>query len=192
MRDFNFFAPYIGKNKSDKNKNLYIRITAVVVVGFIGATLLWNSISLLMLNRDIKNLNSELNKPDKVEKLRQAEILNNKQEILNKYYAGLENIFTDVENRNRISSELMADLSSTMPKGVSFKSMNLDGQTIQIQGEAGSRVAIAELQHNLKQLEFVAEVSVSTINDGSGSGSQGAYSFALKCTLKDVEKNEDK
>ncbi|ERI94168.1 fimbrial assembly protein PilN [Clostridiales bacterium oral taxon 876 str. F0540] len=188
MRDFNFFSPYIDKSKEAKDRNLYYAIGAAIIGIIIVGTFAWNSISILKLNNDIKSLNAELSKPDKIEKLKQAEELNKKQEILNKYYVGVNVIFNTINSNNAVSSDLLTSLSATLPGGVSFKSMAIDGQTIQIQGTGNSRTSIGELEYNLKKLGKFSEVQVSSINGGD----KDDYAFALKCTLKDVEKNENK
>lgn len=192
MRDFNFFSPYIGKSKEAKDKTLYFGIGAAIIGIIIVGTFAWNSISILKLNNDIKSLNVELSKPERVEKLKQAEELNKKQEILNKYYEGVNVIFNTIDSTNAVTSDLLNSLSSTLPQGVSFKSMALDGQTVQIQGTAKSRVSIGELEYNLKKLDRISETQVSSITGGDDTGNKGEYSFSLKCTLKDVEKNENK
>jgi type IV pilus assembly protein PilN len=190
MRDFNFFSPYIDQSKQKKDKTILFVVGAGVIAFAIVGSFLWNSISTVKLNSDIKALNEELNKPDKVEKLRKAEELIKKQEIMNKYFDGVKVIYKSVESRNTVSSSFMQSLTAKMPKGVSFKSMVIDGQTVQVQGTSNTRSAIAELQYNLKSLEAVSEASVSSIAGGVDKSTNGEYTFSLKCTLKDVEKNE--
>jgi type IV pilus assembly protein PilN len=190
MRDFNFFSPYIDKSKQKKDRTLFFGIGAAVIAFAIVGTFIWNSISTIKLNSDIKALNAELSKPEKVEKLRKAEELIKKQEIMNKYFDGIKIIYNSIDSRNIVTSKFMQSLTSTMPQGVSFKSMAIDGQTVQIQGTAKTRAAIAELQYNLKSIPAVSEASVSSIAGGTDKSTNGEYTFSLKCTLKDVEKNE--
>jgi Tfp pilus assembly protein PilN len=190
MRDFNFFSPYIDESKQKKDKTILFVVGAGVIAFAIVGTFLWNSISTVKLNKDIKTLNDELNRPDKVEKLRKAEELIKKQEIMNKYFDGVKVIYGSVESINTVSSSLIHSLTSKMPKGISFKAMAIDGQTVQVQGTSNSRTAIAEFQYNLKSLPIISEVSVSSIAGGIDKSTNGEYTFSLKCTLKDVEKNE--
>jgi type IV pilus assembly protein PilN len=192
MRDFNFFSPYIDKSKQKKDRTLFFGIGAAVIAFAIVGTFLWNSISTIKLNSDIKALNEELNKPDKIEKLRKAEELIKKQEIMNSYFDGIKVIYSSVESRNTVTSVFMQSLTAKMPQGVSFKSMAIDGQNVQVQGIAKTRAAIAELQYNLKNLSSVSEVSISSIAGGTDKSTNGEYTFSLKCTLKDVEKNANK
>lgn len=189
MRDFNFFSPYIDKSKQKKDRTLFFGIGAAVIAFAIIGSFLWNSISTMKLNRDIKALNAELSKPDKIEKLKKAEELIKKQDIMNKYFDGIKVIYSSVESRNTVSSKLMQSLTSTMPKGVSFNSMTIDAQNIQIQGAADSRVPIAELEYNLKALPMISGVHVSIIAGTDDKSGKSKYTFSLKCTLKDVEKN---
>lgn len=60
IRDMNFFSPYQGQKKEQKNKNIYVYSLAgflsVVIVG----SLAWNSTNIILLNRKIKNYNEKL------------------------------------------------------------------------------------------------------------------------------------
>lgn len=192
MRDFNFFSPYLGKKKEIKNKNLYFGIVGGILVLIIAGTFVFNSINILLLKRDIKDLNADLSKPETVQKLKQSEDLNKKQEIMNKYFEGINVIFNSINDNNAVSSDKLTSLASTLPSGTSFKNMSIDGQTVSIQGTAKNRVSIGEFQHNLKQLNWISNVQVSSITGGEDGTSKGDYSFVLKCSLKDVDKNENK
>ncbi|SKA80369.1 Tfp pilus assembly protein PilN [Clostridium sp. USBA 49] len=187
MNDFNFFLPYLNKNKSNKDTNLYIIVSAIILMFFVGGTFLWNSISIIKLNKDINEINAQLKNPEKAEKLKKAEDISNKEKILNKYYDGVKLIVKEINKKDLVKSELLIDIASTLPKDVSFKSIVFDEQFIHIQGISQKRVSIAELQYNLKQLKFISDVQISSITDGS----DGGYSFTLKCVLKDVEQNEN-
>jgi type IV pilus assembly protein PilN len=72
-------------------------------------------------------------------------------------------------------------LSSTLPTEVTFNSINITNTEISIQAVSTSRVAVGEIEHNLKRLDNIQDVYIGGI-----SGDE-IYTFDIKCVLKDVE-----
>ncbi|MDZ7543942.1 pilus assembly protein PilN, partial [Clostridium perfringens] len=69
VKDMNFFTPYQGQKKEQKNKNIYVySLTGFLAVVILG-TLAWNSTSLFLLNRKIKSYNEKLEQEDIKEKI---------------------------------------------------------------------------------------------------------------------------
>ncbi|MDD7795765.1 PilN domain-containing protein [Clostridium sp. 'White wine YQ'] len=184
MKDFNFFAPYQGKQKQAKDKKIYIYTLGLVLIVVIFGTLIWNSVSIFLLNRDIKKYNSSINAADVQQKYKEAEDINNKSSILNKYNASIDIINATISKKDRISSETIHSINSTLPKEVSFASITIDENAIDLQGSAKNRQAIGEFQHNMKELDIVSDAQIINISDVDN----GNYKFELKCTLKDVDK----
>ncbi|WP_160675226.1 PilN domain-containing protein [Clostridium sp. C8-1-8] len=185
MNDFNFFAPYQGKQKQVVGKKIYVYTISAVVGVLILGSLIWNSISIFMLNRSIDKYQSSINSTKVQEKVKKAEEVNKKIEVLNKYDDGLTKINSAINSRDTISSTLLKDINSTLPKDVYFKSISVDGNSLSIQGVSKTRTAIGEVQHNMKSLDIIADAQIGNISgDDSDAGN---YTFDLKCTLKDVD-----
>lgn len=72
-------------------------------------------------------------------------------------------------------------MSSTLPTEVTFNSINITNTEISIQAVSTSRVAVGEIEHNLKRLDNIQDVYIGGI-----SGDE-IYTFDIKCVLKDVE-----
>lgn len=192
--DFNFFYPYLGKKKETKNKYLYMISAGVFILLILGGSFIWNMKRINSVKKEITALKSVVDSPETQDKIKQADKLNKKYDIIKKYYDGVEVISTAVDNKQVVSSELIRKLSSAIPHSVSFKTVSIDAQSIQIQGTAGSRVNIGEFQHNLKKLDGMKDVQVMSINknteDKGSNDSNEGYTFTLKCLLKDVDNNE--
>jgi type IV pilus assembly protein PilN len=185
MNDFNFFAPYQGKQKQVVGKKIYIYTISAVVILFVVGTFVWNNINIFIINREIDKYQSAVSSPKVQEKVKEAENLKNKLDILNKYEDGLSKIDGGINSRDTISSALLNKINSTLPSDINFKSVSIDGSSLSIQGISKTMSAIGELQHNIKSLDSIVDAQVGNINqDDSKSGS---YSFDLKCTLKDVD-----
>lgn len=179
--DMNFFAPYQGQKKEEKNQNIYIySIISFLVVVILGS-LLWNTTNIILLNRKINKYTEELNAPEIMEKIAKCEDIYNKTNILEEYNQGLNSIISSLKTREVVKVELLNKLSSSLPSEVTFKSINITNNEISIQAVSTNREAIGEVQHNLKNIDNIRDVYISGI-----SGTE-AYNFDIKCSLKDVE-----
>lgn len=191
MRDFNFFLPYLNDKNERKNKKTYIAATLILVATIVVETFVYNSFYIFTLRSDIKDLKNTYEAADNQQQLAKAEGLIKTYNTLNDYNKELENIFSGVLDRKVVSSQVLFDVSNSIPKEISFKSMSLDGSVLSIQGISSSRVAVAELGYNLKNLSYFSEVHIGNINLVSKDGEE-QYSFSIKCTLKGVNNDEAK
>lgn len=185
MKDLNFFAPYQGKKKEKTNTNMYIYGAAGLVGFAILSTLIFNSVKLFLLNREINNFTKKLGDSEIQTELREAELLNNQIQVLNQYDTELSHVAKSVKERDNVSDALLNEISSTVPSEVSFKNMDVINNTINIQGVATNRTSVAELKHNLSGLTKMQDVYVNSIKDSGAV--EGEYSFDIKCVLKDVD-----
>lgn len=181
VRDMNFFAPYQGKRKEQKNKNIYVYSLAGFLSVAIVGTLAWNTTNILLLNSKIKKYNKELEQEDVVEKIAKWDDMSRKSNVLTKYDAEISKIIGALDTREVVTTNLLDKLSSTLPTEVTFNSINITNTEITIQAISTSRVAIGEIEHNLKKLNIMQDVYIGGI-----SGDEN-YTFDIKCVLKDVE-----
>lgn len=184
MKDINFFEPYSGQKKEKLNFKIYIYGSISVALILVIGSLTFNSIRIFMLNKEIKSYNGKLAEPKIQEQLNEAERVNSQINILTQYNESLNDISMSVKQRDIVSDILLNNISSTVPSEVSFKNLNIEGNIINIQGVSTNRVAVAELEHNLKKLNNMQDVYVNSI-DNSGAV-ENNYSFDIKCVLKDV------
>lgn len=185
MKDVNFFKPYLGKNKEKINFKIYVYGTIIIFVSIILGTLITNSVRIFMLDSSINDYKNKLESAEIQEKLKEAENVNNKINLLTQYDTSLAGIAVSIKERDNVSDTLLKDISSTLPSNVSFKNLDIVENTISIKGISSDRTSIAELKHNLSDLPLMEDVYVSTIDNKDTSN--GEYSFDIKCVLKDVE-----
>lgn len=206
-QDFNFFEPYVGKHKQERDHFVYavISVTSLIVI-FIFC-FAWNLVQIKNVQKDNDQLKQIVESSQTKAKLNEVDKLNKKYTVLNKYYGQVYIITKAIDNKSIISSSLIGKIFSQIPKTVSFKSFNLTvgdkgvGGTIDIQGVAENRSNIAELEHNLKSVDSIKEVQVSNITEVNNIvesklnvnlNNSSAYTFSIKCTLKDVDIDETK
>lgn len=186
MKDINFFKPYLGKKKEKTNSKIYVYGASIIVGILIIGSFIFNITRMFMLDRSIADYNNKLAATDIQEKLKDAENVNKEISLFKQYDASLSNIAVSVEKRDNVSDTLLKDISSTLPKAVSFKSLDISENNIAIKGISDDRTSIAELEHNLNELPIMKDVYVNSI-DTQNSAEGGKYSFDIKCVLKDVE-----
>lgn len=206
-KDFNFFEPYIGKQNQEKNSFLHTAVVVVSLVVIFTASFVWNVIAIDNSEKKIESLKKQVESSETKTKLNEIDKLKKKYDVLNKYYGQAYIIVKAIDNKSIISSGLIENIFSKIPKTVSFKSFTLTcgekgvGGTIDIQGVAESRENIAELQYNLKSIDQIKEVQVNNITEVNNVvesklnvnlNNSSAYTFSIKCTLKDVDVDEAK
>ncbi|MFD3156356.1 PilN domain-containing protein [Haloimpatiens sp. FM7330] len=186
MNDFNFFQEYkSGKNLS-KSKFRYGIIILIIVVAFIGITYVGGVVKIKKLNKDINSMEAFLNSKENIEKLKQIENENKKIEILNKYNDIITVVDKVMYEKNVVGSEIIEKVTSSIPEKVYFKSLVVNSENIQIQGEGENRSDIAEFENNLKKIESITNIHINNISKVEGKN----FVFTLKCDLKGVDSYE--
>lgn len=187
MRDLNFFTSYIGKEKETKTNFICQVILPCLGVLFVVCTFGFNKIYAYSLNKAIGNCNSEIS--SRQEQIDKVEIQKKKYDILNKYYGEAEKIEDSLKGKNKINYKYIEEIKSKIPKEVSFGSLIINKDAIEITGVGRSRTSIGELQYNLRALQYVNDVQLINVSE---ERSNGNYEFSIKCALKDDDKNEGK
>lgn len=187
MRDFNFFEPYIGESKRN-NINFICSIIIPSLVGlFIVITFGLNKIYEYKLKSEMTQYDTELKaKGYEIEKVDEQE---KKLSILNRYYEEVSKVQSDIESKDDIDYKCIHDMKGAMPKELSLYSIEMKEGLVTVTGRAKSRENIAELQKNLKALEYFEEVSMYKIEEIK-TGEE--FSFMMKCTLKGGQRHESK
>lgn len=179
-RDINFFSTYVGQKKEKKNQNIYIYTITTFLTVLILGTLAWNTVNLFIVNDQIKVIDAKLNDPTIQSQIKESEVVNSKLNILESYNKDLTKVVTAIDNRSLINNTILDKISSVLPSDVTFKNINITNGNVSISAASKTRTAIAEVQHNLKSLDIIGDVTIGSI---SGDGSSGEYTFDLKCVL---------
>lgn len=185
MKDLNFFSIYQGSQKEKRSIENYIYGAAGVLGAVIVVTLMINLVQIFMLNSSIKEYTEKYNAPDLQAQLREAEDLNGKIDILDKYQGELSDIASSVKKNDIVTDSLLNDISGAIPSEVSFKDFDIKGYDLTIKGTSHNRTAIGEFEHNLAQLSKLKSVHVNEIAKSNAVGED--YSFEMTCVIKEVE-----
>ncbi|MFZ5966247.1 MAG: PilN domain-containing protein [Bacillota bacterium] len=189
MLDLNFFSPYIKESKISKSKEYMIAaiavVAAIVVIGFS----VNNMMKIKKIEAEIMQMEQFINDKETIEKLADVTEKKKKMEIMNFYYTAVEKINEQINSIDRIDSALFDSIESAMPQDAFLKMVSIAEQEIQLQGIAKNRSTVAELEHNLIELGIFESVHVNMIQEEATESAN--QSFTMKCTLKDVNRDED-
>ncbi|MDT8715482.1 PilN domain-containing protein [Clostridium sp. 19966] len=189
MRDLNFFLPYNDSKQESKTTNYtIIGIVALLGVFIIGSSI-WYGIDSLLLNGKISNLKTQISDTNLQTQYINSEKIQNKNTILNQYDKGAAVIRAAVDNANTVSTEFLNNINAQLPQDVFLTNISISANSLDLSCTASSRAGIAQFEHNLLSLENVSYVNITDINAGV---SQKTYTFTAKCTIKGVDKNENK
>lgn len=184
MKDINFFKPYLGKSKEKVNSKMYVYGAMIIVGLLIIVSFGVNTTKIILLNKSISSYNEKLSASEIQTQLKEAENINKRIDILKQYDTALTDVAISVKGRDNVSDTLLKDISSTIPSEVLFYNLDVVENTIAIKGTSTNREAVAELKHNLSELPTMSDAYVNSID--TQSVVKGAYSFDIKCVLKDV------
>lgn len=141
------------------------------------------------LEKEFTTLEAYLNTPEVIKKVNEVEEKKKKLNEMKKYFSILEQINKNIDSVYVMNSAFIEKIAGVLPKELFINNLSVTLEDLQIQGTSNNRVAIAELEHNLKDLEMFYSVHISTISKESKESSN--YIFNLICIFKDVKDNED-
>ncbi|KOA21417.1 fimbrial assembly protein (PilN) [Clostridium homopropionicum DSM 5847] len=190
MKDFNFFEPFSQKNKNRNKKAAYIGAAVFFILGIMIGIYCINIYRMNKLEKSIAEMQVNINSKELTSAYAEKAKLEEKLKILNEYYKSVSGINDTVKKQDYINTTLIKEISSVVPESVSFQSMSISNKLITMNGTAETRVAIGEMEYNLKQLDTFENIHVSII---SGSGTSATAdensSFIFNLTFKLKEEN---
>jgi Tfp pilus assembly protein PilN len=205
-RDYNFFSIAVGSSRSSKKKTtVYIIFLLIYLLLTAGAYFAFEFV-INTGKKQIDEYNAFLTSEETTAKRQQ--VREKKQEIdnLQKYTASLDAFIEQLKSQDTIGTEYIQLITSAIPENLYFENVSMTANQLQIQGNAPTRVIIAEFLNNMQALEIFQDVHISAINTvaeetGSGQGTptqpaQGtsqqaqeaasSYTFTMSCQLKEV------
>lgn len=163
MRDFNFFLPYIEKKKNLKKKYIYTIGIVLILVMTISGIYVFLDQKEKELNKELTSMKKYLSLKEVLEKTKEIEEKKKKLDLMVKYYNSVVNLNKEINQINLIDSFFMESIASSLPQDTSFNAITINGKNVDIQGNSKTRTSVAELEHNLKNLDIFNNVHVTTI-----------------------------
>ncbi|MEG1255827.1 PilN domain-containing protein [Clostridium sp.] len=191
MNDLNFFHVETSKENDVVVKKFILVVATVVGITIVG-TLGMNTYGIYKAKNSISQLTSEINEETFKKNYEESLLIAKEKQDLSSYNDTLNEIFTSVSDRNKLSPDFINRISYTIPKEVYFKSMSFTGGVVEISASATNREAIAEFQHNINEVEFIEESHIGGIMSDLNDDTKEVFSFTITCKLKEAYYNENK
>ncbi|WP_085829503.1 PilN domain-containing protein [Clostridium massiliodielmoense] len=190
MKGYNFFEYFEGEKGGLESKTTYAVIGAACVIGIMITLFVVNCFRINWLKRDIASLENNINSKEYKITYREKEQGERNLKILKDYYKLVSSAEGSVNKKDYINTDLIDDISSTVPKSVSFQNITVSDKTVTIQGTSQTRVSVGELEHNLKELGIFEEVHVPDISENSNDENSYSFNFNISFKLKEGKTNE--
>ncbi|MDU4890503.1 MAG: PilN domain-containing protein [Clostridium sp.] len=190
MRDLNFFEVTQIKENDVLTKKAIGGGAAVMAV-LIGVTAATNVIGIASTKKGIANIEAKINDTAFQEKYAESQSVSLEKDAYNRYNTALNDIYTLIEDRNKLNPNFLEEISFTIPKEVVFSSINFSGGVVSISAKATTREAIAEFQHNINEIDFIKKSHIGGIASDMGDTDE-VFSFSITCELEEAYYNESK
>lgn len=184
-RDISFLSDVKKQRKSSFNKGVAVfavSTAAVLALALYGYTYYIEKTSLL---NDIATYDAFLNKEENIQLNNEAIALINKNTLMEKYIAEIEKLQTAIKNEDAVTTLIFEQVANALPLGTKINSMSVDINSILLQCTSVSREEAAQFEKNLKEIEYIDNVYIPAVVDGT-EGGRAAYSYSVACDLKDV------
>ena len=186
MKDFNFFSQYLlEKRNKHLNKLFIFLVSSLLIIGLLS----FYTLNIYYINKyksEISMVESYLNSEQTKELLNVYEDMKKKTEIVNTYYNKMFEVDKALNARNMVNTSLLNKLSSVMPQDSYILSCTINNRDIELNYSVKDLVPVAELEHNLRELDIFENVHVSIVN------AEVSYRAIISCSLKDVNIDEAK
>lgn len=190
MRDLNFFE--VTQYKESDGVVKAAIIGGVVVLGvLIGTTTLTNIFSIKRVQGSIEDLNTKINDSAFQAKYQEGLKVTKEKDAFERYNTTLNNIYTLISDRNKVSPDFLEEINFTIPKQVVFSSIAVNGGNVTISAKSTSREAIAEFQHNINNIEFIKDSYIGAISSDMAETNE-VFTFSISCELEEAYYYESK
>lgn len=190
MKDFNFFSPYIEVRRNFKEKILQTVLVGIACLSIFFGFAIWNQYRIWNLEKDIRAQEEVLSSQETIQRVKEYQSMTEKVKFLTDYHKILQDANEKLDQSDIINSGYMADISNSLPSGTFLNALVFNQGTIQLQGISESRIAVAELQHNLKALNKMKNVHIDNISYEDIT--EKTFVFNITCELGAMKQDEAK
>lgn len=178
MNPIGFLSKEASMEKEQKENLTSMKVLLVGSIGVALFAILFSTVqyqSEKAKNQSLKNQIAEL-KP--IEKVYQE------NEQATSQLNELEECYGKTKTENEQFLELIQELEDSLPTVMSVASCNISGKTIVINLESTTKISVAKLILNLKQIPIIERIEVPAITEREEDGTI-TYLFTVNCTYKE-------
>ena len=185
MRDFNFFEPLQKREKKSEVKGIPFSLIVLILILIAASWPAYNFYRVYTLRSEATALEDRLVNDPNYHKLAEVE---EKEEELQQYQNMLASLIAADESIHAnevIDERLLFVVAGTLPRDLALNSMSINDRSIQVQGIAGSKPAIAEMEFNLRNTGEFENIFVPSITENNG-----LFSFGMTFQIRGVSSDE--
>jgi len=165
--------------------SIAVGVPCILFVVFILVKYIYD-ISLLQI--ETKSMTEFVEKKENIDIAQKVKELNLQIESMNSFKEILVDTNAQTSKSDLIDTQIFIDISDNLPKDSFLQSITLgieEGKSLlYIQCVASELSSIAQFEKNIKDLEYINDAYISTINNGD------SFSYVIICSLKDVNNDE--
>ena len=159
----------------------------VLAVGFYFLTTL-NRIN--TLEAEIAHAESILENEVYQKKLEEIEELKSRISVLEEYKDNLNILNQGIQQQDFVDVYILNSLADNTPIDIELSNVSVNNQNITFNATASARTSVAQLEKNLKELDFIESVHIPGITKNT-EGEVDTFSFSVNCSVKGGYINED-
>ncbi len=186
MYDLNFFS--VPTKTKKRSAVLPIGILVILLTaGAIAGWYLWQASEMKDIQSDIDRMQAYLDAEPVNSQLAELEVWKQKTQLLQNYQTTFGLIDANLDASKFVSRSLLDQISATLPPGVAFQSMGINGLNLSIEGTAPTSLEAAELLHNLKASGLFTTVHLQQLTVESNEAVEEVLQrFTITATAKGV------
>ena len=179
MRDYNFFDPYIEEPEKKSSSGIVFVILAVVLAVVLAIYPLMNQNEIRARKQQITSLK------DAIEKMYQDHdfdaIAAQKDQVafMNAQKDALSQLKVRLDQAFIVDDALLHKVADKTSDGIIFYGINIVGDQVQVEGNATHKIAIAQMEHNLRTSAEFEDIFVPFITE-----KDGFYDFSISFQIK--------
>ncbi len=163
MSDYNFFNDLSIKKEKKSTSFVITLLVCILLLVSMAGLFGYNYYIRTYLEVDLANTNTAITEIKASEDLgrilHKKEILDNLETIIR----NIEVANTTIQGRHQVQENVFAMISDTMPMDVELTAIDIGDGVITMSGFALNKPAIAEFEHNLRQMTSVSDLFISEI-----------------------------
>lgn len=184
-KNINFLSDNIKSKKIKFNRFIIVLFAAASVSAFVFLYLFQYTLAVNGFKKEIDTIDKFLTSESNLQSIKEVNEMEKTLSLLKQYKNIVVKISVDIDNEDFITTKVMEDIALAVPVDTTINSMQIDCNSIQIQGEACSRESVAQFEKNLRDIQFVSTVYVPALTENITNDVR--YSFTIECTIKEVK-----
>jgi type IV pilus assembly protein PilM len=188
--DINLLSDLIEVKRNRLKKIAGITLAAGAIVMLVSLYFVGTNYRINSLENDIENANNILENEVYQKKIQELEQLKTHISILEEYKNNIFLLNQGIMRSDFVDVELLNTIADNIPIDTEMRNLNISNDNIVFNATSRTRPSIAQLEKNLKELDFISEVHIPGIVKNN-EGEVETYSYSVSCVVDGGYLNEN-